>query len=463
MARRRSPAPALLLVAALAAAARAADVPPLAAYREAARAILAEARRDSFAWDRLAELTDTYGHRLSGSPALAAALDWAAEEMRKDGLENVRLEPVTVPHWVRGAESLEIVEPFPGPLVMLGLGGSVATPPEGISAELLVVSSFEELDARQAEAAGRIVLFDVPYTSYGETVRYRAAGASRAALHGARAVLLRSVGPTGLRTPHTGGLRYDDEAPRIPAAAIPAEDANRLRRLRARGRRVVLKLAMEARFLEDAASANLVGEIRGRELPEEVVLVAGHIDSWDTGTGAMDDGGGVVATWDALRVIRKLGLRPRRTLRVVAFTNEENGLRGAAAYRDRHAAELGRHVMALESDGGVFRLQGFAYTGPAAGRAVLEGIAGLLEPLGAGRIGDGGGGADIAPLAQAAAAQGLSLPLVSPIVENTRYFVYHHTPADTVERLDPGELASNVAGIAVLAYVVADLPQRLGR
>lgn len=440
----------------------ASEVSPVEGYREVARKIIEAARADHFAWQRLAELSDTFGPRLSGSPALEAALRWAAQEMKKDGLENVRLEKVMVPRWVRGRESVEIVEPFPSPLVMLGLGNSVSTPPEGVTAELLLVKSFDELEAKAAEAKGKIVLFNADFTSYGETVRYRGAGPSRAARHGALAVLIRAVGPMGLRTPHTGGTRYDDDAPKIPAAAVAAEDANRLQRIQERGRRIVVRLRMEAQMQAEAESANLIGEIRGRELPDEIVLVGGHIDSWDVGTGALDDGGGVIATWDALRVIQKLGLRPRRTLRVVAFTNEENGLRGSLAYRDAHKAELKKHVLALESDNGAFKLHGFGFTGGASARAVVTEIAKLLEPLGATQVGDNGGGADVGPLAQAAAASGSSLPLMSPLVDGSRYFIYHHTPADTVERLDPEEVAGCVAGIAVMAFVVADLPLRLG-
>ena len=440
----------------------ASEVSPVDGYREVARKIIEAARADRFAWNRLAELSDTFGPRLSGSPALEAALRWAAQEMKRDGLENVRLEKVMVPRWVRGSESLEIVEPFPSPLVMLGLGNSISTAPEGALAELLVVKSFDELEAKAADAKGKIVLFNADFTSYGETVRYRGAGPSRAARHGALAVLIRAVGPMGLRTPHTGSTRYDDDAPKIPAAAVAAEDANRLQRITDRGRRIVVHLKMQAQLQAEAESANLIGEIRGRELPDEVVLVGGHIDSWDVGAGAMDDGGGVIATWDALRVIQKLGLRPRRTLRVVGFTNEENGLRGSLAYRDIHRAELKKHVLALESDNGAFKLRGFGFSGGASARAVVAEIAKLLEPIGATEIGDNGGGADVGPLAQAASAMGYSLPLMSPLVDGSRYFVYHHTPADTVERLDPEEVAGCVAGIAVMAFVVADLPLRLG-
>ena len=326
----------------------------LATYRPVADRLIATAKDagGNFAWDRLAFMTDTFGPRHSGSANLDATLRWAEAEMKKDGLENVRLEPVMVPHWVRGEESLEIVEPFPNAVPILGLGGSVSTRPEGVSGELMVVSSYDELNARKDEARGRIVLFNVLYTNYGETVRYRGGGASAAAKVGAVAALVRSVGLPGLRTPHTGGMRYEEGAPKIPTAAIPTEDADRFDRMVKRGQKVVLRLKMNARFLDHAPSANLVGELRGTEKPDEVVLVGGHIDSWDVGTGAMDDGVGCVVTWEALRLLKNLGLKPKRTIRVVLFTNEENGLAGGNAYRDAHRAELDKHVLALESDAG---------------------------------------------------------------------------------------------------------------
>jgi carboxypeptidase Q len=297
----------------------------LDSYRETARRIIAESTSSRFAWERLAELGDTFGHRLSGSASLEAAIEWTAAQMKQDGLEHVRLDPVMVPHWVRGAESLEITAPHPGSLAMLGLGNSVGTPAEGITADLLIVKSFRELDSAGDQARGRIVLFNVPYTRYDETVAYRGDGPSRAAARGAVAALVRSVGPPGLRTPHTGALRYAQGVPQIPAAAISTEDADRLQRMHDRGTRVRLRLRMEAKFLPDAKSFNVIGEIRGRERPDEIVLVGGHIDSWDVGTGANDDGAGCVVTWEALRLMKKLGLRPRRTVRVVLFTNEENG------------------------------------------------------------------------------------------------------------------------------------------
>jgi carboxypeptidase Q len=424
-------------------------------YRQPASRIIAEATANADAWQRLAEMTDTFGPRLSGSAALDATLRWAAAEMKKD-FDDVRLDPVMVPHWVRGAESLDMVTPQGGGLVMLGLGNSIGTAGEPLEAEVLVVGSFADLDAHAAKAKGRIVLFNVPYTSYGETVQYRSSGPSRAAAHGAVAALVRAVGPPGLRTPHTGALRYAPDQPRIPAAAIATEDADRLQRMQDRGTRVVLRLRMDARFLPDAPSANLVAEYKGRELPDEIVAIGCHIDSWDVGAGATDDGGGCVAMWEAVRVLRRLNLRPRRTIRVVFWTNEENGLRGGLAYRDKYGDQLDRHVMMLESDGGVFRPTGFGFSGPERGRLLVTQIGSLLTSIGADRIGPSGGGADIGPSVEAA-----DIPAMSLEVDGSKYFLIHHTPADTVDKIEPADIARCVAAIGVMSYVVADMPQRL--
>jgi carboxypeptidase Q len=427
----------------------------LAPYRDAASRLTGEALGSDFAWQRLALLGDTFGNRLSGSPNLEAAIKWAAEEMKKDGLENVHLEPVKVPHWVRGHESLEIVGPIPQPLVMLGLGNSVGTPAGGIEADLVIVHSFEELDAAAARVKGRIVLFNVPFTNYGETVRFRTAGPSRAAALGAVAMLVRSVGPAGLRTPHTGTLSYTETAPKIPAAALTTEDTARLQRMVDRGTPVRLKLVMEAHFLPDADSFNVVGEIRGRELPNEIVAIGGHIDSWDVGTGSTDDGGGCVVTWEALRMMKKLNLRPRRTVRVVLWTNEENGTRGGLAYRDQHAAELPNHVAMIESDGGVFTPIGFGFTGSDAARAKVTDIATLLTGIHANTIGPSGGGADIGPSVERANIPSFEL------LNTSNYFLLHHSPADTIDKIDPLEVSRSAAAVAVMTYVLAEMPERL--
>lgn len=442
---------------ALAAPAARAQTDVVAAYRPIADRIIAEATRDSAAWRRIAELGDRFGPRLSGTAALERAIDWVLAEMQRDGLDAVRGEPVMVPVWIRGRESATLVTPRSADLPMLGLGGSVGTPRDGITADVLVVASFDELAARAAEAKGKIVLFDAPFTTYGETGRYRREGAIAAAKVGAVAVLIRSVGPYGMRTPHTGSMRYDDAVPKIPAAALAMEDAMMLHRMADRGERISVTLKMEARTAPDAPSRNVVGELRGRERPDEVVVMGGHIDSWDVGLGAMDDAGGVVAAWEALRVLKRLGLQPRRTIRVVGWTNEENGLRGGNAYRDAHAAELDRHVLAIESDGGVFAPEGFGFTGSDDAFGVIRQVGRLLAPIGAGTITRGGGGADIGPIMQR------GVPGMGLQVDGSRYFWYHHTQADTPDKLDPADVAKCVAAMAVMAYVVADLEDPLPR
>jgi carboxypeptidase Q len=413
------------------------------------------ATADDFAWQRLAELTDTHGARLSGSDNLQRAIEWAVAAMKADGLENVRTEPVMVQRWVRGHESAEIIDPPQHALDILGLGGTVATPPGGLEADVLLVTSFDDLREKQAQARGRIVLFDAPYTSYLETVTYRTGGARTAAQYGAVAVLVRSVGPIGLRTVHTGSVTYTPGQPPIPAAAIAIEDANRIARLINRGRRVRIRLVTSGRFEPDVESANVVGEIRGRERPDEIVLLGGHLDTWDVGPGASDDGAGCIVTWEAARLMTKLGIRPRRTVRVVLWTNEENGLRGGLAYRDRYRTELVNHVLMLESDSGVFRPRGFGFSGTEAARARITEIATLLRGIDAHAIGPGGGGADIGPSVEAA-----GIPAMSLQVEGN-YFLLHHTAADTVDKIEPHDVARAAAAIAVMTYVVADMPQRL--
>jgi len=427
------------------------------AYRERAARIVGAAVTTDRAYRRLAYLTDRIGHRLSGSEGLRRAIEWALAEMKRDGLDNVRGERVMVPHWVRGEESLELLTPTAAPLAMLGLGNSVGTPPAGVTAEALVVRSFDELDARAAEARGKIVVYNVPFTTYGVTVQYRGAGASRAARHGAVAALVRSVTPVSLQTPHTGAMNYAADQPKIPTAAITIEDAETLQRMQGRGERPTLRLKMDAKFLPDAESANVVAELRGTERPDEIVLISAHYDSWDVGQGAHDDGGPSVAVWEAVRLLKELNLRPRRTIRVVLYTNEENGLRGGTGYLDAHRGELSKHVLAVEADSGIYRPLGFglAATAPPQARADVEEIAKLLAGLRAGRVGANGGGADIGPLMREGVI-GASLD-----VDGTHYFDIHHTRADTLDKIDPQDLAHCVAAVAVLAYVVADMPAAL--
>ena len=424
-------------------------------YRDPASRLVAEAMSSRFAWERLALITDTFGHRLSGSASLEDTIRWVVQEMNSDGLENVHTEPVKVPHWVRGLESAEITAPRPRPIVMLGLGNSIGTPPEGIEADTIVVHSFEDLDAARDRVRGRIVVYNVPFTTYSETVQFRSAGPSRAAALGAVAALVRSVGPAGLRLAHTGALRYADGVAQIPAAAITSEDTEALQRMQDRGTPVKVRLRMQAKFLPDADSFNVVGEIRGRERPDEVVVVGGHLDSWDVGTGSTDDGGGCVVTWEAVRLMKKLSLRPRRTVRVVLWTNEENGTRGGQAYRDRHRDQLPNHVLMLESDSGVFRPTGFGFTGSPPAHAKVVAIASLLRGIQADRIAGPGEGSDIGPSVEAAGMPAMSLEV------DGDYFLIHHTQADTVDKIDPVDMARGAAAIGVMAYVIAELPERL--
>ena len=436
-------------------------------HRAAADRLIDAATRDSAAHRRLATLSDKFGHRFSGAASLEQAIDWIMAEMKKDGLENVRGEPVMVTRWVRGAESAEVISPRPIRLNMLGLGRSVGTPAAGITAPILVVRDFAELRRRAAEAKGKIVVFNYPFdttlvpgTAYGQAVRYRGAGADSAKAVGAVAVLVRSVTPRSLDTPHTGGMSYGDTsraARNIPAAAITVENAEMLQRMQDRGERVVVRLKMGARTLPPSRSRNVVAEIRGSERPNEVIVMGGHIDSWDVGQGAMDDGAGCVAAWEALRLIKQSGIRPKRTLRVVLWTNEEIGLAGANAYRDAHRAELADHVYALESDNGVFTPRGVTWSGSAAGLAAMKSIVPLLRRVGADSVAPGGGQADIGPI------MALGVPAITIDVDPSRYFWYHHTEADTPDKIDPVDMQKVVAIMAVLANTIGNLEERLPR
>lgn len=427
------------------------------AYRTPAGRIIGAALTKNKAYERLQYLTDHIGNRLSGSQNLEHAIYWAVSRMKEDQLDNVRAEKVMVPHWVRGQESLETVSPQPISFPLLGLGNSVGTPPDGIVADTIVVRSFAELDALGEKVRGKILVYNAPYVNYGATVQYRLNGASRAARYGAVAALVRSITPTSLQTPHTGAMNYDPQQPKIPVAAIAIETAELLQRRYDSGDPLKLRLKMEAKFLPDAESANVIAELKGTERPDEIVLIGGHFDSWDVGQGAHDDGGSCIAAWEAIRLLKELGLRPRRTIRVVLFTNEENGLRGGNGYRDAHRAELAKHIIAIESDSGIYRPEGFglAPTAPPLARANMMEIAKLLAGIDAHRIGASGGGADIGPIMREGVL-GANLD-----VEGSRYFDIHHTQADTLDKIDPRDLSLCVATMAVMAYTIADLPEPL--
>ncbi len=459
--------PSLAVLALAAASAARADVAQ--DYRAATDRIIAEATRPATAqsaWDRVAEMTDKFPARLSGSEALAGAISWSADRMKRDGLANVRVDKVMVPHWVRGNESAEVIAPYPQPLAIAALGGSVGTGDAPVRGEVLVVRSFEELEAKATAAKGKIIVFNVPFDeaadpiiAYRQLTPYRANGASRAARLGAVAVLVRSLGPIGHMTPHTGGMRYADDAPKIPAAGIAAEDAAKLQRMQDRGEHVSVSLSLGARMLPDAESGNLIAELTGQEKPDEIVLLGCHIDSWDLSPGAMDNAGGCVAIWEAAMVLKRLNLHPRRTIRVVFFTNEENGVRGGQAYRDRYRDELGKHVLALETDDGALPIRGYGFTGAENARAVIRQVVPLFSALGGTKLNDSAAGStDILPMARAG-----HVPLLSLDIDMRRYFYVHHTKADTVDKIAPGDLGRLIGAMAAIAYVFGDMPQPLAR
>jgi len=419
---------------------------------------------ESRAWDKLAWLTDRIGHRLGGSEQLERAVAWAVEQSHRDGLERVRAEEVAVPHWVRGPESARIVAPTVHDLALLALGGSVPTPEGGIAAEVIRVRDFDELRAAGERVAGKIVLYDKPIEAgfgnpngYGSAAGLRVDGAIEAARLGAVATLVRSLGTADLRLPHTGMMRYEDGVPRIPSAAVSAEDAELIRRLLDAGEVVRVELKLGCRNLPDATSANVVADLPGRESPEQIVLIGCHLDSWDVGTGASDDGAGCVIVMETMRLLRGLERPPRRTVRAVLFTSEEFGAQGARAYAERHEAELANHVAAIEADMDGTRPLGFGVSAGPGGIEIVRELALPLAPLGADRILEGGGGADIS------AMRPHGVPLMILHQESSRYFDYHHSPADTLDKIDRAELDRAVAALAAMTWQLAELESPLPR
>ena len=433
----------------------AADLPKK--YTATANRLIHTATNSPFGFKRLETLCDTFGPRFTGSANLENAIDWCMKEMKKDGFKNVHGEKVKVPRWVRGRESATLISPRHRALPMMGLGGSVGTPKEGITAEVLVVKSFEDLKTKTEQAKGKIVLFNLPFTEYRETVIVRRLGAIEASKAGAVASLIRSVGPFSMQSPHTGNMAYKDEVKKIPHAALSLEDAEMLARMQTRGEKLKIQLKMEAHMLPDGYSRNVIADIPGVEHPEQIVIVSGHIDSWDVGQGAMDDGGGCVASWEAARLMLKLGLKPKRTIRVVLWTNEENGIRGAKEYAQRHANDLKNHVLAIESDSGVFNPSGYGFLGSGKGMETIQAVGKLLDPIKAGEIKKGCRGADVLKLITG------GVPAMHLEVDREKYFWFHHTDADTIDKLNPAEFNLCVASMAVMAFTVADLEKTLAR
>ncbi len=439
------------------------------------RAIQQAAGGSEYALVTTRYLSNNIGPRLSGSAQAARAVEYVAEEMRKLGLD-VRLQKCMVPRWVRGEESGEIVE-FPGmapgttqKIVLTALGGSIPTSDEGITAEIVVVNSFDELASLgRAKIEGKIVLFNYKFdrelqssgfggAAYGQAVQYRFGGAMAAARYGAVASLNRSAGGSQNRLAHTGSMGYAEGIPRIPGAAVSFEDAETLAYLAKMGK-VRIRIKLTPRTLPDVESFNVIGDLKGSEKPEEVVIVSGHLDSWDLGQGAIDDASGVAVSMQVAHLLKQLKVRPKRTIRIIAWMNEENGGRGSAAYEKEERANLNKHFAAVEADLGASHPIGILFTGKPELAGFLAPITQILAAQGATQVQlqAGGVGADIGPLTRA------GVPSFAPWFNLQTYFNYHHTAADTFDKIDPRELRELGGLVAVLTYGLANLDQPLPR
>lgn len=438
------------------------------------KAIQKAALQSDYAYRQLAHLSQNIGARLSGSPQAEAAVEYTAAELRKLGLE-VKLEKVMVPHWVRGEENGALVEyPHMAPgttqkIVLTALGGSVATPANGLVADVVVVNDFDELkELGRSRVEGRIVLFNPRFDqrladnglsgpAYGQAVIYRGQGATEAARLGAVAALVRSVGGANFRLAHTGALRYAEGVTKIPSAAVTAEDAETMAALASQGR-VRLRLVLTPQTLPDAVSYNVVADLRGSEHPEQIVVVSGHLDSWDLGTGTIDDGAGCVMAMQTAQLLKQLRLRPKRTIRIVLWMNEENGFMGARTYGNDHKDELANHFAAIEADSGAGRPLGINAAGKPELLTLLHPLASILQTQGAGvtQLVEETG-ADISVL------QAAGVPTFAALQDSRTYFNYHHTAADTLDKVDPRDLQENCAVVATLAYTLAAMSQQLPR
>ncbi len=414
------------------------------------------------AYDIARSLTVEVGPRPAGSKAYDAAVEWGLRKMKELGFQNVHAEKTTVPHWVRGEESGEIVAPYPQPVHLAALGGSVGTPASGVEAQVIEVPSLDAVaHLDPAQVKGKIVFYNVPMqrtkdiAGYASAVPVRGGGPAAAAKLGAVAVLIRSIGTDHNRTPHTGGTHYAEGVEKIPAAALSGPDADLLDAEVASGKPVTFRLRLGAHTEPDVETASVVGEIPGREKPQEIVVLGAHLDSWDLGTGAIDDAAGCAIVMETARRIAELPKRPRRTIRVVLFANEEFGTSGARSYAAAHKDELARHVMAGESDlgsGRVWRIS--SHVDPAR----LPVVANLAKLLGVEQgNNDAGGGADLGPMSPA------RVPILSLSQDASAYFDWHHTANDTLDKIDPKDLDQNVAAWTAVAYAVADMPGDLGR
>lgn len=424
-----------------------------------------EALKDPLAYELVTSLTTEVGPRLAGSPGDIAAVRWAEKRLRSLGFDRVTTEAVRVPRWERGTLAISIAAPYPQALVGTMLGGSVGTPEGGVEAEILRVTSLDELEGLSSdEVSGKIVFIDQQMrrardgAGYSETVDIRYSGPSVSGARGALAHIIRSVGTDKTRTAHTGSLGYKDDAPRIPALALSSPDADLLARQLGSGVPVIVRIHATSRYLADATSYNVIADVVGSKAPEEIVLLGAHLDSWDEGTGAIDDGSGVAIITAAARLIGAMKRAPRRTVRVVLYANEEFGLSGARQYLADHANELERHIIGMEADFGAGAVWQFGSRVDPSALDLIAAISNVLQPLGIEQgDNDAYGGADLGPLRD----QGM--PVFGLRQDGTYYFDYHHTPSDTLDKIDEDDLRQNVAAYAVAAFVAASIERDFGR
>lgn len=414
----------------------------------------AAALASNIGYDIVESLTTEVGPRLGGTPEEARAREWAVAKFEELGLQNVRIEPFTVPGWIRGKETAHIVSPFEQPLYITSLGGSVATPASGITAPIAYFPTFEDLKNSPPDGLeGKIVFISGRMekapdgAGYGPANQKRRTGATEAGKRGALAVIIRSVGTDSHRFPHTGQMRYAEDVAPIPIGALSAPDADQLERILNRGEEITIKLTLTPEAIGDRPSGNVIGEIVGSEKPEEIVLIAGHLDSWDLGTGALDDGAGIGVSAGAAKIIIDSGFKPKRTIRVVAYGSEEIGLLGAYAYAARHKDELGNHILATESDFGS-RAPYEVQIGAKAGHDVIRAMAQVMDLPMSDKTTTGG--PDIIPLAAA------GVPAMRFQQDGSDYFDFHHTPDDTLDKIDPKDMATNTAAFAVMAWMASE-------
>jgi Zn-dependent M28 family amino/carboxypeptidase len=430
-----------------------------------ARALRERALADDTAYELTRSLTTEVGPRLAGSPGDARAVEWSVAKLKALGFSNVRAEPVTVSRWVRGEARAEIIAPWPQALAVAALGGSIATPAEGIEADVVPVSSLDDLKAQPRERiAGRIVFFTARMersrdgSGYGKTVPPRSTGAAEAAKLGAVAMVMRPAGTSSSRTPHTGAQRYADGIPPIPAFALSNPDADMIEQQLASGQPVRLRLTNTSRWDGEAQSANVIGEIPGRSHKDEVIVLGAHLDSWDLGTGAHDDATGVGIITAAAKLVAEAKPRPKRTIRVVFYANEEFGLSGAKAYAAAYKDQVDKHVLGLESDLGAFQPYGLAARVAPDKLPLVRTIQSVLEPLGVAYLGtEASGGADVGQL------RPLGMPVLDVKTDAEPYFDLHHTANDTFDKVDPQLVRLNVAAFAVIAYLAAEAEGGFGR